>query len=494
MMEKLIYLGSLALDLTSAHIIAGIGRLLGSETFTAKAKIKSEIKWKDYYVSIDEMISTASLKSKQKYGDDFHNNGEKKTIKDLTLDEIKSFRSYEGGYILPFSIITHACDSRMLCPTCGGSGQCPDCEGVRYVNCDVCEGEKSCSSCSGSGKYPCYSCNQTGTCGNCDGSGSEECDDCDGGYVDCEDCDGDGTIECEVCNGKGWTWNTVECRACHGSGRYWKQNLVDVQCRKCRGTGEYRIGRVDCDECDGDGDVTCNTCGGDGTLYCNTCDGNGEIECHKCGGNGICPKCNGAGNVECRACRGSGKCGKCRGKGKLRCQTCNASGACPRCSGTGSVTCTICHGTGSYQTFDILKLNKKTRKLGFDSTHPEVIGYEGLKRELYQSSPFKIEFSKVAIEKGAMFTILEILNECGDKELLNKILEYKDSLIDSKGHSKIEDNKCIVTKIVIESHAVTKLDVRFSNEDFIFYILGEHKAVYCDRKPSRWDRFCAALF
>jgi hypothetical protein len=94
--------------------------------------------------------------------------------------------------------------------------------------------------------------------------------------VDCETCDGSGNLECGDCRGRGY----VDCEVCGGNG--------DIECQYCYGSGysdeEDEDGNlIDCSHCDGNGTVDCNDCDG-GNAECSTCRGSGEEECYNCDG------------------------------------------------------------------------------------------------------------------------------------------------------------------------------------------------------------------
>lgn len=74
-------------------------------------------------------------------------------------------------------------------------------------------------------------------------------------------------MECENCDGQG----DLTCKKCDGSGRY------QPECRRCEGTGNWKHGG------------TCNACNGTGHLdsECNACGGKGELECWVCRGSGV---------------------------------------------------------------------------------------------------------------------------------------------------------------------------------------------------------------
>lgn len=58
-----------------------------------------------------------------------------------------------------------------------------------------------------------------------------------------------------------------------------------MQCDECDGEGEVV---VDCEECNGDGVVECERCNGYGKLRCRECEGEGKVkkECPECEGSG----------------------------------------------------------------------------------------------------------------------------------------------------------------------------------------------------------------
>lgn len=52
----------------------------------------------------------------------------------------------------------------------------------------------------------------------------------------------------------------------------------------CESCGPESEGRVDCDTCDGDGEITCDHC--NHSHECEDCDGFGEYDCDTCNGTG----------------------------------------------------------------------------------------------------------------------------------------------------------------------------------------------------------------
>lgn len=98
------------------------------------------------------------------------------------------------------------------------------------------------------------------SCGSCSGSGEVECDFCNGsGEVPCESCDATGGIDCDTCDGSGTDPDSEdddECSDCNGAGN-----------RTCWSCGGNEI--VDCFECR------------NGFVNCEECDGTGEIETDK---------------------------------------------------------------------------------------------------------------------------------------------------------------------------------------------------------------------
>ena len=461
-MDELLFIGELSADYNFGTeseapnnqsiyqpIIDQIGQMIESTCFKKNAKVRRVKKWEELYVLIEEITTEATLTQKEAPGDSFIKSKGSNQLESLTLSQIQQFPCYDDGYVVPHTIVTHKCNLEMRCPTCEGSGVCPDCKGKHYVVCDVCDGEKLCPSCSGTGKYPCYSCNQTG---------------------ECRYCDGEGEVECDNCDGDGWVWVDVECHACCGTGDYHLRNGGYVTCKACRGTGVHHRKKEDCDECFGDGTITCDKCDGEGT----------------------CSKCEGEGYVTCRACGGYGNCGKCNGKGKVKCKMCHATGVCPTCHSTGRVTCSVCNGTGYYQTFDTIELSNSSRQLILRNKKSAVVSVDkGVKRIHYTGEPYVSEFSKISINDNR---IMEILNSHKANEHIDKMNEYRRSFVDSTGKSMVPKEKCVKSKVLVEGLPVLNLSIKFSWEVFNFYIVGETGCVYCDKKPSMLHRICAGIF
>ena len=454
-MKDLIYIGKLpcvyGFNPNSPYLILnGIEKLLKIRSFVKKSSIKSTDLWEEMYITIEEKKIFYSINEWSQAGNSLKADEQIKFPESITIKKIQSFPQLsQNKFVIPHSIETHTCNPEKNCPACGGTGICPDCYGERYVVCDVCGGYKECVSCNGSGMYPCHSCDETGTCSCCDGDGREDCD----------NCDGDGLV-----------WEPVECYECNGTGEFKLRNGRYVTCKACNGKGTHHYKKEECEECGGYGQVTCSKC-------------NGEGKCHRCSGEG---------HVECRACKGSGICGKCRGKGTIRCRACNASGRCPRCKGTGKVICDKCNGTGFYQSFNIIELsNSNTTKHILKDKKSEVLSAENcVKRIVYNETPYTIDFSTAIIHDTDLKNIL-----CNKSSFMIKIKQYKDKLIDehldANGKPKPPYNKYIETQITIEISSVIKLHISYSNAEFIFYIIGEDKDVYCNNKPSLWNKFCA---
>jgi hypothetical protein len=76
--------------------------------------------------------------------------------------------------------------------------------------------------------------------------------------------------------------------------------------------------RVECEQCDGSGDIDCENCEGGGMVECPDCDGAGVDD-----EGDTCAECNGAGEVECSWCNGRGAedCGECEGFGEVESET-----------------------------------------------------------------------------------------------------------------------------------------------------------------------------
>lgn len=451
----MIYLGELTSEQSTKlvqlddfrSILISIGDLIGSETFKNKSQLSNFVKWDEYFVNILTKETVATRSFRKKIGKSLEALVEPWDIKKQTIRNIQSLPSYKDGYLLPFTIKTRECDPTMPCPSCNGSGNCPDCDGEGFITCDVCDGGGVCPSCEGSGRFPCYSCNQSGVC-NC--------------------CEGKGKVKCDTCEGRGWYFEDTWCTDCSGTGEYQLRSGRYVKCKSCNGTGNIRE-RVDCEDCDGTGVATCDNCDGEG----------------------YCPKCNGHGDVECRACHGNGRCGKCKGEGRLKCRSCHNTGKCNHCEGEGRVQCSTCKGTGYIQTFEILKLSSETKKVLLSNKKSEILDCENVVRTtLYEGEPYKIEFSKVFQDDQEL---LSLLSSIENKNYLRKMSEFKAKFIDLDGSSKTQDNRYIEIHVKLEKLNVRKLSVNFSNETFSFYIIGENNSVYCDRKPSLWDRFWARV-
>jgi DnaJ-class molecular chaperone len=97
----------------------------------------------------------------------------------------------------------------MICPACGGTGLCSNCQGT---------GRETCPDCNGVGQV-------TETCPLCLGTGQYNGE-------TCPTCNGLTTIRvtCPTCNGA----TTITCRVCNGTGK----------CRNCNGTGQVQTGQV----------------------------------------------------------------------------------------------------------------------------------------------------------------------------------------------------------------------------------------------------------
>jgi hypothetical protein len=84
---------------------------------------------------------------------------------------------------------------------------------------------------------------------------------------------------------------------------------------------------VECDYCDGNGEVSCESCGGDGEIECSDCDGSGQISCEDCEGE-ECSLCDGDEFIKCSDCDGDGSntCRECYGDGRFECPECQGGG------------------------------------------------------------------------------------------------------------------------------------------------------------------------
>ncbi|ODS12396.1 hypothetical protein VSF3289_02700 [Vibrio scophthalmi] len=117
------------------------------------------------------------------------------------------------------------------------------------ILCIVCRGGRkafSCPDCSGLGLYYDLDGDKSRSCPRCEGEGyldASECTDCLNGFVDCEVCDGSGELL------------ESDCQTCGGS--------AQVRCFECTGTGEVENEEDEldlCPECDGEGWVVCSDC------------------------------------------------------------------------------------------------------------------------------------------------------------------------------------------------------------------------------------------
>lgn len=139
--------------------------------------------------------------------------------------------------------------------------------------------------------------------------------------------------------------------------KYYFFILLSFLLFSCKYTSKF----IQCDNCNGDGDVLieCEDCNGYGYLMCRMCEGSGEVECDYCygrGREGYCLLCSGSGysydGFSCLSCNGTGKkeCFSCNGNGDIECEDCNGCGnlRCGACEGAGEVTieCPDCEGRG----------------------------------------------------------------------------------------------------------------------------------------------------
>ena len=75
--------------------------------------------------------------------------------------------------------------------------------------------------------------------------------------VECEACDGHGNVTCGDCDGHG----EVKCEACDGEGHYTEDGATIVECDECK--AECWVG---CETCREYGDVDCAACGATGSI------------------------------------------------------------------------------------------------------------------------------------------------------------------------------------------------------------------------------------
>lgn len=96
----------------------------------------------------------------------------------------------------------------------------------------------------------------------------EPCEACfiNNGYVNCDECDGTGELNCDECDGHG----TLTCETCYGSGID-PESEDDEECWDCNGSGDRT-----CWKCNGNEITDCPECV-DGLVNCDECDGVGNI-------------------------------------------------------------------------------------------------------------------------------------------------------------------------------------------------------------------------
>lgn len=425
-------------------ILAELSTILKNKSFKNKAKAKSITSRGSIYITINEERYVAIVTDDENPDKQYQFSSSPSDVPSLKLSDIRAFQMYGNKYVLPSTVKSHTCSKLEPCPICT-DGKCTECHGAKTVLCDACDGDKECHTCDGTGIYPCHSCHESGECSHCDGTGQEDCDDCDG---------------------DGWVW--VDCRACNGTGRYTLRNGYDVECRVCHGSGHHH------------------------KEDCWNCDGTGLVDCHVCDGSGRCQKCDGDGHVECRACHGTGKCGKCKGKGKLKCRNCKGTGLCPSCKGSQTIPCRRCLGSGYYQSFKCVTLDSDNHtKILKDNSLEHQFGIKLSsvgKRQLYKGSPFIIDFGKPMVNDNPL---MDFLNRASDLSYRDKIIEYRNSLLNRDGTVAIPKDIYHNSSIVVEQFPVIKCVIEYSNEIFTFYIVGTDGKVYADKTPSLWDKFCA---
>lgn len=191
-----------------------------------------------------------------------------------------------------------------------------------------------CEKCHGKGTIPCSACKgkKVVPCEKCSGTGKVMCNRCTGdGEIICRWCGGSGTItewkECPVCyHGKVIKTRWVNCPACHGEGTRLHEEVLhggyikreQVPCRRCDGRGqEEKTYKEICPNCHGEYsksvEKTCSHCHGRGYFKCDT-------KCGKRKKKVECDKCDGAGQVPCSHCSGKGeeKCPDCERREKER--------------------------------------------------------------------------------------------------------------------------------------------------------------------------------
>lgn len=436
-------------------LIDKIGDVVQIKNFSSSCNVEA---LSHYFVLKTDIINNVSkiiITAKQQPGDDIKASNEAAELDQYKYEELREKAYYDGerySGVLYGSVKTHSCETMIDCPSCGGTGICPRCDGEKQITCTVCEGSKECAACDGTGRY---------TCEHCDGSGN--CPECDDGWVCCEYCWGEGTVSCPDCNGTG--------------------NYIDASCNHCGGWGTLPNGR-DCPKCGGSGRFIkeCRKCDGEGKIECSNCDGEGGWDCEECHGSGRCSHCHGEGSFTCKACKGTGICGKCRGRGKIWCPDCNGKGICFNCKGEKKVTCPKCLSTGKYQTYlhySFREKNETKHYMNFPLEQDDVVQTTGI--EIFDGviysffakrcNVFDVESAKLSLHD---FPLSDIEKFEEWVRLENNSEFTKDRITDDYLNTRVINYRIPITKIILTC----------MKKNYTIYVVGNERMIYYDELPG----------
>ena len=145
-----------------------------------------------------------------------------------------------------------------------------------------------------------------------------------------------------------------------------------------------------------------------------------------------------------------------------------------------------------YQTFKCISLDKNNHTYLLKDKSLErqfEIELQSLgKRQIYNGTPYILDFGKPSINDTP---IVDFLTRVSDSSYLEKIYQYRNSLLNRDGSVLIDSNIYVKSSITIEQIPVINCSVEYSNEIFYFHILGTDGRVFADKTPSMWDKFCA---
>lgn len=418
-------------DINISGLLKDLGSLVG-KSLEKYTKIASIEHYEELKVTADIKSSDIVVSEKENPGNEYDAKAEPTELKFFSYETLKkqaefnkNNKIYRGK--LYGTIETFDCATMEKCPICLGNGICSKCDGDRQIVCNVCEGTLKCPQCDGTGQY---------TCPDCEGDG------------DCPECGGDGEVDCPDCDGSG--------------------NYIDTYCNRCGGSGYYR------------NNIECKVCGGTGryVVECKNCNGSGNVDCEDCSGSGYCGRCHGDGGWDCRACHASGKCGKCKAKGKIWCPDCHGKGKCFDCKGRKEITCRRCNGSGLFQQYKEYSFKEKSIRKYYvsddilENADPEKIAgtviYEGLVYEFLANQARVFDISKAE----------EAINGSHYLEWFRDALNINNEIDESKEGLYFKEF------INCEKIPITKLNLRCSDFDFCFWIVGNDNIVIYDKTPG----------